>query len=314
MRFVIIGGAGFLGKELTHQLREKNDDFVILDIQKPDFEAPYFYQDITQPIDFQFLSDDIVVHLAANQYHHKVPKKGRKEFFFEVNVNGTRNILEKMQQDRADKMVFFSTDMVYGKPQFLPVTTNHPCQPFGFYGQSKKAAEDICQEFRQKGFKITIFRPRMIIGRGRLGILKKLFKLIELNLPVPTIGSGKNCYQMVAVADCATAAIAAVQKGVPNNEYNLGSENPPRVKNLLQGLIRNVGSHSLVIPTWGKGIKAVLALLGSMGLEIMYKEQYMIADEDYVIDISKTKKDLDWQPQYNDEEMITAAFKEYKKS
>ena len=314
MRFVIIGGAGFLGKELAHQLRKKNDDFVILDIQKPDFEAPYFYQDITKPIDFQFLPDDIVVHLAANQYHHKVPKKGRKKFFFEVNVKGTRNILKKMQQDKADKMIFFSTDMVYGKPQFLPITTNHQCLPFGFYGQSKKAAEDICQEFRQKGFKITIFRPRMIIGRGRLGILKKLFKLIELNLPIPTIGSGKNCYQMVAVADCATAAIAAVQKGVPNNEYNLGSENPPRVRHLLQGLIRNVGSHSLVIPTWGKGIKAVLALLGSIGLEIMYKEQYMIADEDYIIDISKTKKDLNWQPQYNDEEMITAAFKEYKKS
>ena len=312
MRYVVIGGAGFVGQELIRQLKEKKTETVVLDIERPNFECTYFQQDITQPLAFTFLPDDIVIHLAANQYHHKVPRRNREDFFTRTNTSGTRNIIKKMRQDGADKMIFFSTDMVYGKPQFLPVTTDHPCQPFGFYGKSKKEAEEICNEFRQNGFQITIFRPRMIIGKGRLGILEKLFKLIEWNLPVPTIGSGKNCYQMVSVADCAAAAILAAEKGVPNANYNLGSENPPTVRQLLKNLIRQAKSHSMVVPTWGTGVKSVLALLGTAGLELMYKEQYMIADENYVIDISKTRQELGWQPQDSDEDMIVAAFREYQ--
>ena len=45
----------------------------------------------------------------------------------------------------------------------------------------------------------------MIIGPGRLGLLKKLFFLIKNNLPVPMIGSGKNRYQFISVFDCADA-------------------------------------------------------------------------------------------------------------
>ena len=57
----------------------------------------------------------------------------------------------------------------------------------------------------------------------------------------------------------------------------------------------------------------VLGLMGAFGVEIMYKEQYMIADENYIIDISETQKDLGWQPQFNDEDMMLAAFNEYKR-
>jgi dTDP-glucose 4,6-dehydratase len=56
---------------------------------------------------------------------------------------------------------------------------------------------------------ISMFRPRLIIGPGRLGILEKLFKLIDMNLPVPMIGSGKNPYQFISVFDCAEACAPA---------------------------------------------------------------------------------------------------------
>lgn len=59
--------------------------------------------------------------------------------------------LKKMRADGASEMVFFSTDMVYGKPQYLPVDAGHPQQPFGYYGASKKKAEDICRKFRDRG-------------------------------------------------------------------------------------------------------------------------------------------------------------------
>lgn len=310
-RYVIIGGSGFVGQELVRQLGAMQAELVVLDIAKPQ-NGSFEEQDITKLIGFKFRPDDIVVHLAANQYHDVVPRKNREQFFESVNTEGTRRILEKMAKDGASQMIFFSTDMVYGKPQFLPVTVEHPQNPFGFYGKSKKKAEDICREYREKGFKITVFRPRMIIGRGRLGILQKLFRLIELNLPVPTIGSGRNCYQMVSVIDCASAIIKAVEKGIPNRDYNLGSENPPQVRELLRSLIKAAGSHSVVVPTWGKAVKAVLGTMAKLHMEIMYKEQYMIADENYVIDINQTKEELGWEPRFDDTAMMIAAFEEYR--
>ena len=68
---------------------------------------------------------------------------------------------------------------------------------------------------------ISLFRPRLIIGPGRLGILEKLFKLIDWNLPVPMIGSGRNPYQFISVFDCAEAARLAWKAGVPNEAHSL---------------------------------------------------------------------------------------------
>lgn len=179
--------------------------------------------------------------------------------------------------------------MVYGKPRHLPVAEGHPQDPFGFYGQSKMEAEAHARSFRQKGMNITIFRPRMIVGPGRMGILRKLFKLIDLNLPVPLIGSGRNHYQMISVHDCVTALLKGVEHGCPNSEYNLGSKNPPTVRELLKNLIRSANSKSILIPTYGPVVKATLAALERLGMPLMHREQYMIADEEYTLDISRGK-------------------------
>jgi len=315
MRYVIFGGSGFVGAELINELSdEQRKQAIVLDVVPPIGDIKYERQDIRKDITFKFNPDDIVIQLAANQYHHKVPRKNRQEFFENVNTKGTENILKKMEADGAKNMVFFSTDMVYGTPQYLPVDTKHPKNPFGYYGKSKMKAEAICQNYRDKGMNITIFRPRMIIGKGRLGILIKLFKLMELNLPVPMIGSGNNCYQMISVNDCAQAILKAIEKGIPNKEYNLGSYNPPKVKDLLKNVAKQNNSKSIIVPTPGKLVKMCLKILGALGLEIMYKEQYMIADENYLIDISETEEDLNWHPRFDDTSMLKAAFDEYKRS
>jgi dTDP-glucose 4,6-dehydratase len=160
---------------------------------------------------------------------------------------------------------------------------------------------------------ISLFRPRLIIGPGRLGILAKLFKLIDLNLPVPMIGSGKNPYQFISVFDCASAAHAAFTAGVPNEVYNLGSLNPPTTRELLTKLIKHAGSKSLLVPTPGWAVKRTLDLLDFMNMPIMDPEQYLIADEMCILDVSKGKRELGWVPQYRDEDMLVAAYTEYRK-
>ena len=310
MKYWIFGGCGFVGRYLADALRARKEEVAICDIIA---DAPYRVdirdkEALTKlPID----KTDVIINMAANQYHTKVPKD-REQYFQSVNTEGTRNLLDAIYEKGCRNYIMFSTDMTYGKPQYLPVDTKHPQNPFGPYGKSKCLAEQICREYREKGMNITIFRPRMIMGPGRAGILLKLFKLIELNLPIPTIGNGRNHYQMISVFDCVSAVLCAIDKGIPNKEYNLGSEQAPDVRTLLKNTIKQAGKHSFVMPTPGKLVKAVLRLLDNMGLTLMYPEQFMIADEEYVLDITETKKDLGWQPQYNDADMLAEAYKIYK--
>jgi len=80
----------------------------------------------------------------------------------------------------------------------------------------------------------------------------------------------------------------------------------------LQSVIKTAGSHSKVMPTPGKLVKFVLNIFDTIGLSIMYKEQFMIADEEYILDISDTETELGWEPKYNDADMISQAYQMYK--
>jgi len=263
------------------------------------------------------LPSDIVIHLAARAYAPKPPLKPfgtskLQAYFFSVNVNGTKAILEKMASCGANRLIYFSSDMVYGKPQYLPVDTAHARNPFGYYGLSKVEAENLIFNARKSGLKASIFRPRIIVGAGRLGILTKLFKLIDLGLPVPLIGSGKNCYQMIGVQDCADAIIAAITKDIPQGEFNLGSINPPSIKELLNSLIKRTNSKSFLLPTYAPLVKLALMVLENLGIPLMYKEQYSIANEHYIVDMEKTSDILGFSPKQSDLDIIYEAYKSYR--
>ncbi|GAD18069.1 NAD-dependent epimerase/dehydratase family protein [Helicobacter fennelliae] len=326
MRYIVIGGSGFVGVYTIFALQEamqtgrlKQGEILCLDLipnetlTKQGF-CTFVACDISKTIEFEFLQDDIVIALAARAYAPPPPKNiDLESYFMEVNFYGTQKIIQKMLSNNCTHLVYFSTDMVYGKPQYLPIDSSHPRNPFGWYGKSKVESENLIFAYRQKGLKATIFRPRIIVGAGRFGILTKLFKLIDSNLPVPLIGNGKNCYQMISVLDCAQAIICACAKNCPNCEFNLGSKSPPPIKVLLNTLIHNAHSKSLLIPTYAKAIKGILGFLEMCGVHLMYKEQYKIADEEYIVDISNAKEILGWEPKYSDEDMLFSAYKEYKK-
>jgi dTDP-glucose 4,6-dehydratase len=218
-----------------------------------------------------------------------------------------------MEKGGAHELIFFSSDMVYGFPDCSPVPTDHPRRPLGPYGRSKRDAEDLITARMRIGFRCTIFRPRLIVGPGRLGALSKLFRLIAAGRPVPLIGNGKNRYQMASVHDCVSAALHAVRAGLPAGPFNLGSSNPPMVKDLLNGLIEKVGSRSRLLPTPAGAAKATLALLDFARLTLLYPEQFKIADQDYILDIANTASVLGFTPAYDDRQMLFAAYEEYLK-
>ena len=319
MRHIIIGGDGFVGQILARNLHAKGEHVIIADIVKSSHDVyasvPFVHFDVTKPDSFASLPlppGDMVYNLSAKMLSPIMPKAKRYDFFYPVNYFGTKNILEWMERAGAKHLVHYTTDMVYGHSKVTPQTEDHPCAPLGHYGQSKLDTETLAADYRRKGFNISIFRPRMIIGPGRLGILEKLFKLIDANLPVPMIGSGRNPYQFVSVFDCASAAELAWRAGVPNEAYNLGSDTPPSVCDLLGRLIEEAGSRSILVPTPGFLVKFTLNTLDAVNMPLMDPEQYLIADEECLLDCSKAKREIGWSPQFRDDDMLIAAYKEYR--
>lgn len=115
MRHIITGGSGFTGQVLAQKLLDAGQEVINFDIRNfTDTElkkkCQYVYGDIRSTEDIKkinFHYDDVVYHLAARQFAGAVPKRNRTEWFFEVNVAGTQNILQEMQNNDVTKMIFF---------------------------------------------------------------------------------------------------------------------------------------------------------------------------------------------------------------
>lgn len=319
MRHIIFGGDGFVGRHLTPKLIADGEEVIVADIVKSELphyrKAQFIKTDVTDTASVAAVGikpDDMVYNLSAKMLSPIQVRAKRHDFFYPVNYFGTENIIHAMDKAGAKNLVHFTTDMIYGHTVTYPMTEDHPVSPLGEYGMSKWETEQLAWKWREKGMNISLFRPRLIIGPGRLGILEKLFKLIDMNLPVPMIGSGKNPYQFISVFDCAEAARLGWKAGVPNEAYNLGSIKPPPVRKLLGDLVKHAGSKSILIPTPGWAVKRTLDLLDWMNMPIMDPEQYLIADEECVLDVSKGERQLGWVPKYRDEDMLIAAYSEYR--
>lgn len=320
MKHVIFGGDGFVGRYLARDLMRAGDEVVVCDIKKTDLpiypNARFEHVDIrdrAQVDKVDIGADDVVYNLAAHLLLPIMPRAKRDAHFFPVILDGTNHILDRMERAGCTKLVQFSTDMVYGIPDATPVPPTAPRGNLqGPYAESKKACEDACIARRAKGLDVTIFRPRMIIGPGRLGLLESLFKLVDKNLPVPLIGPGKNRYQMISVFDCADAAFRAAKRGCPNGEHNLGSDNPPRVDELLRALIKHAGSRSFLVKTPAPLMRVVLDACDRVGIHLLVPEQFKVADIDYVVDNTSTKETFGWRPRYGDADMIIQAYEDYR--
>ena len=186
MKHIITGGDGFLGTELAKKLVARGEKVLALDIKKtgsPHYDdIDFMMVDITDkqalatvPVD----DDDIVYHFAARLLVPIIKRADRHEYFFSVLYQGTENLLEFLEnQTGCRKVIYYTTDMVYGHTVENPRPESHARVPLGPYGDAKYQSELLCEKYRERGFNITLFRPRLIIGPGRLGILESLFCLL----------------------------------------------------------------------------------------------------------------------------------------
>lgn len=314
-RIVIFGGLGFLGSKLSNKLSKIGLDVVVVDkVENKDIlnkNIKYIKLDLTKNSFENFLDikkKDIFINLASRQYHNKIPYFGRQNWFDELNLHVSNKTIQLAINKEITGYIFFSTDMVYGIPQSNNITEKQITNPIGEYGKSKLKAELNLLKISKNKIPLTIFRPRLITGPGRLGILKKLFNLIYNSNIVPLIGNGNNCYQMVSVDDCISAIISSIENEIPNEIFNLASKEKIKVKNLIKNLIIHANSNSKVFPLNAQITQNILRISEIFGFNIMFKEQYKIADKDIFLDITKATRLLNWQPKYDDQNMINEAY------
>ena len=118
MKYYIFGGDGFVGRYLSNALIERGENVVVGDIlstldERINKKAKFINVDIRDKSAIRkidIMPDDLVINLAANQYHTKVPKN-RKEYFYSTNYVGTKNILEVMEEKNCMRYLMFTTDM-----------------------------------------------------------------------------------------------------------------------------------------------------------------------------------------------------------
>lgn len=197
---LLIGASGFVG---TRLLETAIADFNIKNLDK---QQSHFYPEITQigdvrdqqALDQALVGFDTVVLLAAEHRDDVSPTS----LYYDVNVQGTRNVLAAMEKNGVKNIIFTSSVAVYGLNKHNP-DENHPHDPFNHYGKSKWQAEEVLREWYNKApteRSLTIIRPTVIFGERNRGNVYNLLKQIAGG-KFMMVGAGYEVYNYVDKPD-----------------------------------------------------------------------------------------------------------------
>lgn len=218
MKVLITGGTGFIGSRLASRCMERGDDVVILaQVNTPAeeqnaavLETQGFSivvggvgdkEKIKQAIE----GCEVVFHLAAAQHEANVPDK----HFWDVNVEGTRNLLDASIEAGIKCFVHGSTIGVYGVEMQGELDETSALKPDNIYGVTKKAGEELVMSYADR-LPVTSIRISETYGPGDRRLLK-LFKGIKQR-KFFVIGNGENRHQLIYVDDLIDGMFLAAEK------------------------------------------------------------------------------------------------------
>lgn len=317
MRFLITGGSGFLGTNLTRKLIEKGEKNIrILDIVEPIDElknkVDFVKQSILEKdkISDVFRGVDIVIHAAA-----LVPLTKAGKGFNAVNVEGTRNIMEAAKKHNVKKVVHISSSSVYDlNHETMPMTEESKIDPIGEYGKAKYEGEKVVHKFMENGLNCAIIRPRTIVGLNRAGIFQILYEWISEDKTIYVIGDGQNKFQLVSESDlCEAIYLAAVKPESSGEIFNIGNDDYGTFDDLINDVINHAKSKSRIkhINAWAA--RNSLRLLDKMNLSPLADWHYLTIDKSFYFDTTKAKKLLGWEPKDSNTDMVIKNYEWYIK-
>ena len=207
-----IGGSGFVGSFLIKELHNYK-------VGNLDKNPSPFFDNITVNGDIRNL-DEIKIHkdtksvvLLAAEHRDDVSPTS---LYYDVNVQGTKNVLQAMDNAGVKNIIFTSSVAIYGLNKTNP-DENHPEDPFNHYGKSKWQAEIVIKEWYNNdpdGKSITIIRPTVIFGERNRGNVYNLLKQISSGRFM-MIGKGQNKKSMAYVGNIVALIKNKLEKTEP---------------------------------------------------------------------------------------------------
>ncbi len=308
----VTGGSGFLGSALVKRLVHDGESVRVLDLAPPASEirsrVAFIKGNVRdRGVVEQALKGCRMVYHAAGI----LPLSRDKKDFYEVNVQGTRQILESAKKNGLKKVIYYSSGhAVYGLRARMPIKETDPQKPFSYYGKSKYAAEELCRAFREQGLNVSIVRPATVVGPGRLGTFKLLFDWIRAGKNVYLIGNGRNRVQYVSLDDLVEASLSLRRHG-DFSDYNIGTDRFSSFGELIAGLVKQAGSRSKIVFVPTALAQLGLGLLDLLRLSPFVSLHYRTFHLDTYYDVTKAKTELGWQPKHSNEEMFKSAYDWY---
>ncbi|MCU0481624.1 MAG: NAD(P)-dependent oxidoreductase [Anaerolineae bacterium] len=304
--YLITGGAGFLGINMTRYLLQRGHKVASLDLLPFDYpERPQITEvqgDIRNraDVDKAMQGVDIVIHTAAALPLYK------KEDIFSTDIDGTRNVIDSAQKHGVERFIHISSTAVYGVPDHHPLYENDQLIGVGPYGIAKIEAEKVCLDYQKQGMTVSIIRPKSFIGPERLGVFALLFDWAKDGKGFPIPGKGDNLYQYLDVEDLCDAIYlcATLPKENVNDVFNVGSKEFGTFKGDFQAVLDHAGFKKKVRSFPVAPALWTLRILDRLKLSPLYPWVYETAIKDSFVSIEKAEKQLGWKPKFSNKDAL----------
>ncbi|TLY35823.1 MAG: NAD-dependent epimerase/dehydratase family protein [Nitrospirae bacterium] len=246
MKILVTGGAGFIASHIVDRFIEEGHEVVVVDNlstgQRRNINAAAnFYQ---ADIQGRWLERVFRRERPAVVCHHAAQidvRRSVQDPFFDaqVNVMGTLKVFQNAVKYGVRKVIFASSGgAVYGEPQLLPVSEDHPTRPTSPYGINKAIGDEYLRYFRDScGLEYVslryanVYGPRQD-GNGEAGVVG-IFSQKMLNGDQPVInGNGRQTRDFIYVDDIVEANVAALTK-TAHGIYNVGTGQETTINELF---------------------------------------------------------------------------------
>jgi 2-alkyl-3-oxoalkanoate reductase len=306
MRILVTGGTGFTGTALVRRLREEGHEVVALDYKEGlqcdalrAIGAEVVIGSVTDraAVERSMRGVEFVFHLAAAFRELNVPNS----FYDEVNVEGTRLVLEAAIREGAWKFVYCSTCGVHGNVEHPPAGEDAPIQPADYYQRTKYEAEPLVTSLAPASMETVIIRPAAIYGPGDPERFFMIFKRVARG-SFPMFGSGRTLYHPLYIDNLVDAFLLTMPRGAGNGRaYLIADEHYYQIRDIVKEVGRALDvpvriRHYPVLPVVAAG-HVVEKLCKPLGITPpIFPRRVDWYRQNRAFDITRAKAELGYAP------------------
>ena len=302
MKYVVTGGAGFIGSHITKKLVERGDIVTVIDNMNTGKE-----KNLESVIDkINFVKGDILdtgllegITKDVDGVFHQAALASVQDSFDEpdeyhnVNVNGTENIL-KLSKKYGFKVVYASSSSVYGNPIRIPIKESDEKNPINPYAETKLKKEGLAIEYSKMGVRVIGLRYFNVFGKGQskeyAGVLKLFLERIRDKLPPKINGDGTQFRDFVHVSDVVDANIISMNSNITHEFFNVGTNTTITIIDLAKTIIEysRLNIEPIFGPALDGDVHQTKANIDLIKKKIGWEPSIMLVD--WIKDIISSKK------------------------